>query len=80
MCLGAFEDFYPEGARVVHGPLTTQQARVRASSFEAQVVLARQLQALALNGSESGVVVDAEAAARDFTPREHGQCNVVVCQ
>jgi len=52
MCLGAFEDFYPECCLVVNGPLTRQQAHARGSSFEAQVVLWRQMQALALNASE----------------------------
>jgi hypothetical protein len=45
----AFDDCLPVTAMVVHGPLTKQDATVRASSFEAQVVLWRQLRTLSLS-------------------------------
>jgi hypothetical protein len=44
-----FDDCKPVGALVVHGPLTHQEARVRESSLEAQVVLWRQLRVLDLS-------------------------------
>jgi hypothetical protein len=49
ICMDLVPDFYPDGVRVVHGPLTKQQTCVREMEFESQVVLLRHLQALSLS-------------------------------
>jgi hypothetical protein len=53
LCPDGFPSVQPEGATVVYGPSTRHQAQIKTMSFEAQVVLWRQLQKLSLTTASS---------------------------